>query len=195
MATLEERADDVAAVMDAAGSDQAAIAAWGDGAAIAAMFAAVHPERVAALVLGTLPVKVTAGSDPVVPDVTMVQAMGAAVEKGWGQASLTPLVAPSRAGDTRFLAWYRRWERQSATPNAAAATLRWAVEFDLGPILPAIQAPTLVLHRTGTGLFDLESVRAAVKRSGMRGAWSSPGRMPCPISVTPTPCSMRSRTS
>ena len=54
MPTLEQRADDIAAVMDAAGSAQAAIAAWGEGAAIAAMFAATHPERVAALVLGSL---------------------------------------------------------------------------------------------------------------------------------------------
>ena len=61
MPTLEQRADDIAAVMDAAGSARAAIAAWGEGAAIAAMFAAAHPERVAALVLGSVPVKMTDG--------------------------------------------------------------------------------------------------------------------------------------
>ena len=59
--TLEERAEDIAAVMDAAGSARAAIAGWGEGAAIAAMFAAVHPERAAALVLGSLGAKVTDG--------------------------------------------------------------------------------------------------------------------------------------
>ena len=53
MPTLEQRADDIAAVMNAAGSARAAIAAWGEGAAIAAVFAATHPERVAALVLGS----------------------------------------------------------------------------------------------------------------------------------------------
>jgi pimeloyl-ACP methyl ester carboxylesterase len=58
---LEQRTEDIAAVMDAAGSERAAIAAWGEGAAIAAMFAATHPQRVAALVLGSLAVKVTEG--------------------------------------------------------------------------------------------------------------------------------------
>jgi pimeloyl-ACP methyl ester carboxylesterase len=60
--TLEQRADDILAVMDAAGSARAAILAWGEGAAIAAMFAATHPDRVAALVLGSLPIRVTGAS-------------------------------------------------------------------------------------------------------------------------------------
>src|ERR1700751_3056133 len=95
--TLEERADDIAAVMDAAGSARAAIAAWGEGAGIAAMFAATHPERVVALVLGSLPVKTTGGTGPMGPDPAIMQALTAAVEHDWGQASLVPLLAPSRA--------------------------------------------------------------------------------------------------
>jgi pimeloyl-ACP methyl ester carboxylesterase len=163
MPTLEQRADDIAAVMDAAGSGRAALVAWGEGAAIAVMFAATHPEHVAALVLGSLPVKVSEGAGSVVADPAMMQAFSAAVEQGWGRASQVPLLAPSRAEDTRFLSWYRRWERMSSTPSAAAATLRWAAEVDLGPVLPAIQARTLIVHRVGNGLFDLASVRAAVK--------------------------------
>ena len=163
MLTLEQRADDIAAVMDAAGSARAAIIAWGEGAAIAAMFAAVHPDRVTALVLGTLPVKVTDGQRPLIPDPALLRELSTAVETGWGQASLVPLLAPSRANDTRFLSWYRRWERLSSTPSAAAATLRWAREFDLGPVLPAIQARTLIVHRAGNALFDAESVRVAAK--------------------------------
>jgi pimeloyl-ACP methyl ester carboxylesterase len=146
---LEQRADDIAAVMNAAGSASATIIAWGEGAAIAGMFAAVHPERVTALVLGSLPVKVTSDQRPLSPDPALMRALSAAVETGWGQASLVPLLAPSRAGDLRFLSWYRRWERLSSTPSGAAATVRWANEFDLGPVLPAIQARTLVVHRTG----------------------------------------------
>jgi class 3 adenylate cyclase len=163
MPALEQRADDIAAVMDAAGSASAAIAAWGEGAAIATMFAATHPERVTALVLGSLPIKVTSEGRRAVPDPAVLRALSDAVETGWGQASLVPLLAPSRSGDSRFLSWYRRWERLSSTPSAAAATLRWAMEFDLGQVLPSIQARTLIVHRVGNGLFDLESVRAAVK--------------------------------
>jgi class 3 adenylate cyclase len=161
--TLEQRADDIAAVMDAAGSARAAIVAWGEGAAIAAMFAACHPERVAALVLGSLPVKVTDGQRPLIPDPALMQELSAAVETGWGQATLVPLLAPSRADDARFLSWYRRWQRLSSTPSAAAATLRWGMEFDLGPVLPAIQTRTLIVHRTRNALFDVESAQAAAK--------------------------------
>ena len=161
--TLEQRAEDIAAVMDAAGSARAAILAWGEGAGIAAMFAATHPERVSALVLGSLAVKVTDGPRPFIADPAMIQALSEAVETGWGQARLVPVLAPSRADDTRFLSWYRRWERLSSTPSAAAATLRWAMASDLGPVLPAIQARTLLVHRTGAALFDAESVRAAAK--------------------------------
>ncbi len=160
---LERRADDIAAVMDAAGSSRAAIAAWGEGAAIAAMFAATHPERVTSLVLGSLPIKVTGERRSVLPDLATIQAFSAAVETGWGKATLVPVIAPSRVDDARFVSWYRRWERQSSTPSAAAATLRWAMEFNLGPVLPAIQARTLILHRTGNALIDLDSVRAAAE--------------------------------
>jgi class 3 adenylate cyclase len=161
--TLEQRADDISAVMDAAGSARAAIAAWGEGAAIAAMFAASHPERVAALVLGSLPFKVSDGPKPLVPDLAVTQAVAVAVENSWGQASLIPVLAPSRAEDARFLAWYRRWERMSSTPSAAAATIRWALESNPGPILPAIQARTLIVYRTGNAMFAPEPAQAAAK--------------------------------
>jgi len=161
--TLEQRADDIAGVMDAAGSARAAIVAWGEGAAIAAMFAATHPERVAALVLGSLPFKVSPAGQPLVPDLALTQTVAAAVENSWGQASLVPALAPSRADDARFLSWYRRWERMSSTPKAAAATIRWALESDPGPILPAIQARTLIMHRAGNAMFDPEPARAAAK--------------------------------
>jgi len=141
----------------------AAIVAWGEGASIAAGFAATHPERVIALVLGTLALQVTDGGRPVVVDPHVIQALSSAVETGWGQARLVPLLAPSRADDTRFLSWYRRWERMSTTPSAAAATLRWNLQFNMGPVLSAVQARTLIVHRTGNGLIDLESMRAAAR--------------------------------
>jgi len=161
--TLEQRADDIAAVMDAVGSARTAIAAWGEGAAIAAMFAATHPERVSALVLGSVPVPKISGSGRVAVDPAVIETLSAAVETAWGQASLVPLLAPSRADDARFVSWYRRWERLSSTPSAAAATLRWGMEYDLGPVLPAIRARTMIVHRTGNTLFSVESARATAR--------------------------------
>ena len=159
--TLEQRAEDIAAVMDAVGSSRAAVAAWAEGAAIAGMFAAAHPERVSALVLGSLLVKAADGLGSVLPDPAVVQQLSAAVETSWGQALPVPLLAPSRADDPRFVSWYRRWERLSATPSAAAATLRWGMQLDVGRVFPSIQAPTLIVHRAGNVLYDRESVRAA----------------------------------
>jgi len=160
--TLEERATDVGAVLDAAGSERAVIVAWGDGAAIAATFAATQPQRVDALVLGSLPLRRAERLTHALKfDSASMEPVFQAVEEGWGEARLIPLFAPSMIGDERFAAWYRRWERLSVTPNAAAATLRWAAAMDLGPILPAVQAPTLIVHRQGAPLIDLDSVHAA----------------------------------
>jgi class 3 adenylate cyclase len=164
MPTLKERSRDVGAVMDAAGSERAVIAGWGDGAAVALMFATTHPGRVTALVLGSLGVTVGTGPGaPLAPDPKVVQAMTEAIETGWGQATFAAVVAPSRAADQRFLSWYRRWERLSATPNAAAALSRCMLDFDADPLLTAVQAPTLVLNRTGC-LFDRDAVRAVADR-------------------------------
>jgi hypothetical protein len=70
------------------------------------------------------------------------------------------MLAPSYVSDQRFRSWWRRWEVYSATPTAAAGLVRWAATFDPAPILPAIQAPTLVLERAGT-YQDHESRRLA----------------------------------
>jgi class 3 adenylate cyclase/alpha-beta hydrolase superfamily lysophospholipase len=162
--TLEERARDVGAVMDAARSETAVIAGWGDGAALALTFATAQPRRVAALVLGSLGVKVTeAPGAPLIADPKVVDAMTEAIESGWGQATFAAVAAPSRADDQRFLAWYRRWERLSATPNAAAALSRCMLEFDADPLLTAVHVPTLVLNRTES-LFDREAVREVARR-------------------------------
>jgi class 3 adenylate cyclase len=131
---------------------------------VAVKFAGDHPERVSALVLGSLGVKVTAGpGGPLIADPKLVQAISEAIESGWGEAKFAEVVAPSRVGDQRFMTWYRRWERLSATPNAAAALFRCMVDFDADPLLTAVQAPTLVLSRSGC-LFDSEAARAVAER-------------------------------
>jgi class 3 adenylate cyclase/pimeloyl-ACP methyl ester carboxylesterase len=160
MVTLEKRAEDVGAVMDAAGSTSAAFIGWADGGAIGAMFAATFPARISALVLSAMTFVATpaaVGADP-----ATMQQMWDVIEQGWGNGTSLDFAAPLHADDPRLRAWFRRWERQSATPNAAATLLRWGAEIDLRPAFRAIQAPTLFLERAGSGL-DLESVRAAAE--------------------------------
>jgi class 3 adenylate cyclase len=146
---IEQHMEDTIAVMDAAGSSRAAVVGYGDGAFMAAMLAATHPERVSALILGGLWLKaLTDGRRPcLAADADAVKALSDRLEAGWRQGLAAPVLAPSYADDDHFRSWWRRMERYSATPSGAAALLRWAVRVDPGPILPAIQAPTLVLER------------------------------------------------
>jgi len=160
MVTLEQRAEDVGAVMDAAQSERAAFVGWGDGGAIGVMFAATNPARVSALALSAMTLVTSSaavGADPAV-----MQQMWDVIEQGWGSGAQLGFAAPLRAGDPRLQTWWRRWERQSATPNAAATLLRWGAEIDMRGALRAVQAPTLFLERAGAGL-DAQSVRGAAE--------------------------------
>src|SRR5215469_3825550 len=114
--TLEERTDDIRAVMDAAGSRRAALVGWYEGGAIAANFAATYPQRVQALVIGSFTARAAHdagkpwGIDPAMMDVITERA-----EDAWGTAAIARLVSPSTAGDARFLAFWSRYERASAS--------------------------------------------------------------------------------
>ncbi len=148
VATLEERADDILTVLDAVGSARAAVGGWFDGGAMAAHFAATHPERVRALVLGSVATRPGAGdgvSGALDPEV--LDAMAAIVQDDWGTARSLELTAPSDAHDERIVTFWRRFERASASPNAAAALFHWNRVIDLVDVLPLVSVPTLVLQR------------------------------------------------
>jgi class 3 adenylate cyclase len=154
--TLEQRMDDVGAVMDAVGSRSAAVFGISEGGAMSALFAATYPERVSSLVLfgalGTL-------RQWLRPDTRNFQHFLDAVERSWGQGLDLPYWAPSRADDPHFKAWYARWARLAASPGAAVALLRMNMEIDVTHVLPAIRIPTLVLHRASDLVVPAEEVR------------------------------------
>jgi pimeloyl-ACP methyl ester carboxylesterase len=125
------------------------------------MFAATNPERISALVLSAMTFVTTSTGMGVDPATT--QLMQDTIEQGWGSGNQLDFAAPLHASDPRLRAWWRRWERQSATPNAAATLLRWGAEIDLHPVFQAVQVPTLFLERAGAGLIDPGSVRAAAE--------------------------------
>jgi class 3 adenylate cyclase/pimeloyl-ACP methyl ester carboxylesterase len=184
MVTLEQRADDVGAVMDAARSRRAAFIGWADGGAIGAMYAAANPARISALVLSAMPLLTTSAA--VSADPATMQALWDTIECGWGSGNLLSLAAPSHAADPRLQTWWRRWERQSATPNAAATLLRWAAEIDLRPAFRAVQAPTLFLERAGAGI-DAESVRGAASLTPHGQYLEIPGDDQLPFLGDPDP--------
>lgn len=147
--TLEEKVEDLRAVLDAVGAARVTIVGWADGAAIGALFAATEPERVDALVMGAASGRGVRGPDEPGPgiDPAVADALAAAIAERWGDGMTLDLLAPSVAGDARFVELWRRYERSAATPNAAAALFRSIIEIDIRGILDAVQAPVLVIQR------------------------------------------------
>jgi class 3 adenylate cyclase len=152
--TLEQRAADLRAVMDAEGVERAVVGGISEGGTTAVLFAATYPERVTGLVtFGAFACLSEAPGYPgIAPDV--LEATGLAWQAGWGtpETRSVDLIAPDRAGDGRFLEWMNRYERQSSTPGGLRAQLRWLTELDVRPVVPVIRMPTLVMHRAGDRL-------------------------------------------
>jgi class 3 adenylate cyclase len=151
-ATLEERMDDVRAVLDAVGSDRAALVGVSEGGPMSALFAATHPTRTSALVLYGSLAKFSADDGyPWGWPPEMFEQLLAGAVACWGQVDspMLSFLAPSLAGDARFRELWARFERQAASPGAVAALMRMNAEIDIRHVLPAIRVPTLVVHRAG----------------------------------------------
>jgi class 3 adenylate cyclase/pimeloyl-ACP methyl ester carboxylesterase len=151
---LQTRMDDVRAVMDAAGSDRAAILGFSEGGPMSILFAASHPDRATALVLyGTFPTFRRAPDYPwgSSPD-EMEAYLRTSAQQAGTDADLERRLrglAPTTADDAPVRRWWGRWVRVSASPGAIAALGRMNSSIDVRDILPAVRVPTLVLHREG----------------------------------------------
>lgn len=164
--TLEERIGDVRAVMDAAGSPRATIFGWSEGGPMSLMFSATYPARTSALVLcGSF---ACIKAEPWALSTERWNQLLRRIENHWGQGVLVPINAPSRQGDEAFVQWFGQLERASASPGAILALMRANFEIDVRHILPAIQAPTLILHRVGDRAVPVEAGRYLAQH--IRGA-------------------------
>jgi len=158
--SLEVRMDDVRAVLDAVGSERAAVLGISEGGSMCALFAATYPERTSALVmLGsfarlTLALDYPFGRSPEASDEFL-----RAIERDWGKPVGIELRAPSRIADERFRQWWARYLRASASPSAAATLVRMNMQIDVRPVLPSIRVPTLVLHAVGDRAIPVENGR------------------------------------
>jgi pimeloyl-ACP methyl ester carboxylesterase len=140
---LDQRIDDIRAVLDAAGSKRAYLFGVSEGGPMSILFAATYPERVAGLILfGTYARAVGAS----VPQDDLA-ASERAVREGWGTGRSLPNFAPSAAGNPSAIANWAKFERLSASPSDVINLLRMNNEIDVRHILPAIRLPTLVIHR------------------------------------------------
>jgi class 3 adenylate cyclase len=166
--TLETRMDDVRAILDAVGSERAALIGYSEGASMSALFAATYPERTAALIMygsflawdwmadGRFPTRHESARRAITE-----------IEQRWGSPDFCDELlendAPSMLEDESFRSWYATRLRLSASPSAAADLQRMNVDIDTRALLPSIHVPTLILHREGDRNVDVENARYAAK--------------------------------
>jgi pimeloyl-ACP methyl ester carboxylesterase len=158
--TLEERMDDVRAVMDAARCERAALFGVSEGGPLSILFAATHPGRVRALVLYGTTARFMRDDDypcGIVP--AQLEQLVNTAEQGWGRGVLGKLFAPGRANDARFKAFWSRFQRQAASPGMARSLLELLREIDVRAVLPTISVPTLVLHRASERAVPVSAAR------------------------------------
>ncbi len=163
--TLERRMDDVRAVMDAAGSERAALLGHSEGGNMCILFSASFPERTSALVLVGCYAKRSRSED--YPGRRTRRARELEIqetERTWGQIDATPALAPSLLGDQAFRQWLNRYLRLSASPRAAAAVLRMNTAIDTRAVLPAIRVPALCIYRTDDPDVQVEEGRYIADR-------------------------------
>jgi pimeloyl-ACP methyl ester carboxylesterase len=151
--TLEQRVDDVRAVMDAAGSERAAMFGVSEGGPMCVLFAATHPERVSALVLHGAMGRTTEAPDYpwASPAEALRESAAEFIAPYWGQDAqgMVELFAPSLAGDPAVAEFTARMERAAASPAMVQKIFEMFLDIDVRAILPTIHVPTLVLHRHG----------------------------------------------
>lgn len=163
--TLEQRMDDVRAVMDAAGSKSAALCGVSEGGTMAALFAATYPERASALVLiGSYAKRLRDSSYPWGPTEEQREEFLHQIESEWGGPVGLEERAPSMADNAPFRRWWASYLRAAASPAAVVALTRMNSEADIREILPNIHVPTLVVHRTGDRCLLVEEGRYLASR-------------------------------
>ena len=148
LATLEERMDDVRAVMDAVGSERAILLGSSEGGPMSLLFCATYPQRVQGLVLyGAMARFAWAPDNPWGRTAEAQAANLQAMERNWGTGSSVDLFAPSEAADPANRSWRAQLDRAAASPGAAVTMSSMNFDIDVRHVLPSIRVPTLILHR------------------------------------------------
>ncbi|MCC6945862.1 MAG: alpha/beta fold hydrolase, partial [Thermomicrobiales bacterium] len=163
--TMEERMDDVRAVMDAVNSERAALIGVSEGGAMCLLFAATYPKRVSALIIdGGYARSMWAPDYEWGRTIEQRERYFAYLEENWGSDVMIDARAPSLAHDEQFREWWSTYLRMSASPGAALNFSRMNWQIDIRHVLPSISVPTLVMHRTGDRAMDVRHGRYLAER-------------------------------
>ncbi|HET8578956.1 MAG TPA: adenylate/guanylate cyclase domain-containing protein [Methylomirabilota bacterium] len=163
--TLEQRMDDVRAVMDAVGSARAALFGLSEAGPMCLMFAATYPQRTAALVLYGTWARFTRAPDyPIGMPSDALRGFLELIEKLWGTGFSADVFAPSMAGNERFRESWARLERLGVSPASAQKLISLMFQTDARDILPVIRVPTLLVHRVGDRVTRVDGARYMAER-------------------------------
>jgi pimeloyl-ACP methyl ester carboxylesterase/DNA-binding winged helix-turn-helix (wHTH) protein/class 3 adenylate cyclase len=163
--TLEQRMDDVRAVMDAVGSERAALCGVSEGGPLCTLFAATYPEKTLAVVMiGTYAKRIRDDEYPWAPTPEHRQHFFEEIRTHWGKPVGLEERAPSKASDPQFREWWATYLRMGASPGGALALTQMNAEIDVRPVLPTIRVPTLVIHRTDDQCLKVEEGRFVADR-------------------------------
>lgn len=146
--TWEDWQEDLLTVLDEVGVERAVVVAERDAAAATLLFASSHPERVRALVLCNTSARYrVAPGYPIGESYDRAEQLCQQWVTSWATERMVAMTRPTLAGDPDYVRWVMRMQRMSYTPRRAGAEFRYVLNFDARAVLPAITAPTLVLHR------------------------------------------------
>jgi len=165
--TLEQEVRDALAVLDAAGSERAALLSYSVGGLVAAPLAADHPDRVGALIMYSSVARTSWA-----PDYHWAltreerEALSERVIESWGEPNRAAMssFAPSVGDDPALAAWFARLQRLAASPSEARTIFRAMVDLDVRDALPRIRAPTLIMHRPNEQVWDVRHSRYLAER-------------------------------
>ena len=163
--TLEERMDDLRAVLAASGSERAAVVGFSEGGSLSILFAATYPERVRALVLYGSFARATVAPDypEGVEGRKGLEAMRHALETAWGQGTTLEFMVPALKDNPRAREFMARYERMCVSPRAGHAHLGWLMDIDVRPVARTLRVPTLVVHRTDDRLVPVGAGRVLAR--------------------------------
>lgn len=158
--TLEQRMEDVHAVMDVVGSERAVLIGVSEGGPMCSLFAATYPERTVGLVMiGTYAKRILDDDYPWGVSTADREAFFELMRHDWGKPVGIEERAPSLADDADFRDWWATYLRMGASPGAAVALTKMNAEIDVRNVLPSVRVPTLVIHRKGDLCLKVEEGR------------------------------------
>jgi len=166
LSTLEERMDDLRAVMDTVDSEKAVLFGHSEGGSVSALFAATYPKRTISLItFGIFAKRIYAPNYPWAPTIEERQVVYDMIKNNWGSGEMNlESLAPSKANDKVFMDWLANYFRSGASPSAALVLTKMNTEVDIIDILGSIKVPTLIMQRTNDIDVKIEEGRFIAER-------------------------------